>query len=73
MFEVDKEKCIHCGLCIKDCSAKALMFDENQTPIIDEKRCFKCQHCLAVCPVGAISVCEKDLKIPIKFIRKILK
>lgn len=59
MFEVDKEKCIHCGLCIKDCSAKALRFDENQTPIIDEKRCFKCQHCLAVCPVGAISVCGK--------------
>ncbi len=59
MFEVDKDKCIHCGLCVKDCSAKALQFDDDKFPQIDEKRCFKCQHCLAVCPVGAISVCDK--------------
>lgn len=59
MFEIDKEKCIHCGLCIKDCSAKALEFDEEKFPVINEKRCFKCQHCLAICPVGAISVCDK--------------
>lgn len=60
MFEIDKNKCINCGLCIKDCSAKALQFDENKFPMIDEKRCFKCQHCLAVCPVGALSVCGKS-------------
>lgn len=59
MFEVDKEKCIHCGLCIKDCSANALNFNEEQIPVIDENKCFKCQHCLAVCPSGAISVCGK--------------
>lgn len=59
MFEVDKEKCIHCGLCIKDCSAKALQFNDENVPEIDEKKCFECQHCLAVCPVGAISVCGK--------------
>lgn len=59
MFEIDKEKCIHCGLCVKDCSAYAIKFDEDKFPVMDEKRCFKCQHCLAICPVGAISVCEK--------------
>lgn len=62
MFEIDKEKCIHCGLCIKDCSALALKFDENKIPQIDENRCFKCQHCLAVCPTGALSVCNKHPK-----------
>ena len=60
MFEVDKEKCVHCGLCIQDCSAKALKFNDDKFPEIDEKKCFKCQHCLAVCPVGAISVCGKN-------------
>lgn len=59
MFEIDKEKCIHCGKCIQDCSAKALQFDDEKFPVINEKRCFKCQHCLAVCPVGAVSVCNK--------------
>lgn len=60
MFEVDKEKCIHCGLCVKDCSANALNLNGDKFPEIDEKKCFKCQHCLAVCPVGAISVCGKN-------------
>ena len=60
MFEVDKEKCIHCGLCVRDCSANALKFNDEQFPEIDENKCFKCQHCLAVCPVGAISVCGKN-------------
>lgn len=59
MFEIDKEKCIHCGLCIKDCSAKALEFGEDKIPVINEKKCFKCQHCLAICPTGALSVCGK--------------
>ena len=48
MFEIDKEKCIHCGLCVKDCSPKALQFNDEKIPVIDEKKCFKCQHCLAV-------------------------
>lgn len=60
MFKIDEEKCIHCGLCIKDCSADAIEFNENKIPVMDEKKCFKCQHCMAICPVGALSVCDKD-------------
>ncbi len=59
MFEINKEKCVHCGKCINDCSANALSFDVENFPVIDEQKCFKCQHCLAVCPVGAVSVCGK--------------
>ena len=73
MFEVDKEKCIHCGLCVKDCSAKALKFDDEQFPEIDEKKCFKCQHCLAVCPVGAISVCGKNPETKMQKLKDMLK
>lgn len=60
---VDRDKCISCGLCIKDCIAYALEFDENNKPRFcdnGENRCIKCQHCLAVCPVGAISICNKN-------------
>lgn len=60
-FCVDESKCIHCGLCVKDCIAKVIDFDENKIPhVSDEKRCIGCQHCLAICPVGAISVMDKN-------------
>ena len=62
-FKVDEEKCIHCGLCIKDCMPKVLTFNENKIPqVIDEreKNCMKCQHCLCICPAGAISILDKS-------------
>lgn len=61
-FIVDKEKCIHCGLCVKDCIANAIEMGENNAPKVahnGEKKCIKCQHCLAICPTGAISVLGK--------------
>lgn len=58
-LKIDTEKCIHCGLCVKDCSVKVLEFDENKIPRVAqgcEKSCMACQHCLAICPTGALSV-----------------
>lgn len=58
---VDENKCIHCGLCIKDCVGKCLEFDENKIPFMaKEKNCISCQHCLAICPEGALSFCGKN-------------
>ena len=60
---IDENKCIHCGLCVKDCTAGVLEQKENEVPHIaenGEKRCIKCQHCLAVCPTGALSIFGKN-------------
>lgn len=60
-FKVDKTKCIHCGLCAKDCIAAVITMDENNNPVASaSQRCIKCQHCLSICPVGAISVFDKN-------------
>ena len=62
-FIVDKDKCIHCGLCETDCGSKIITHDGEKFPIIlpeYEKHCMKCQHCLAICPAGAISICDKN-------------
>ena len=37
-FKVDKDKCIGCGLCVKDCMPKILVLDENKNPQVVEER-----------------------------------
>lgn len=62
-LKIDENKCIHCKLCINDCIANSLEFDENKIPRFaqgGENRCIKCQHCLAICPVGALSILNKN-------------
>lgn len=62
-LKIDKEKCIHCGKCIKDCVAGNLEFNENKYPVWTkdgENRCIKCQHCFAICPTGALSLLNKS-------------
>lgn len=57
-LKIDEEKCIHCGMCVKDCTIKCLELNEG-TPQFKkdtEGSCIKCQHCLAVCPTGALSI-----------------
>lgn len=55
---VDKEKCIHCGACIRDCIVNCIRFDSEKIPCYvprGDEKCVACQHCFAVCPTGALS------------------
>ncbi|MBQ7733903.1 MAG: nitroreductase family protein [Synergistaceae bacterium] len=64
-ISVNKDKCIHCGMCIKDCIVKCLKFNSDSEKIPEysengDKMCVGCQHCMAVCPVGALSFGGRD-------------
>ena len=60
-IEINQEKCIKCGLCIKDCIAKCIEFNEEKVPYMaHQERCISCQHCLAICPTGALSFNNKS-------------
>ena len=56
-IEVSKNKCIHCGRCIRDCIVSCLKFDGEKIPVYSDGgvSCVMCQHCMAVCPMGALS------------------
>lgn len=49
--EIDKQTCIECGLCIKNCPVDAISDDF----VIDKEICTRCNSCIEVCPVEAIS------------------
>ena len=55
-FHLQKDLCISCGLCARDCVSGIIHMHEDFPIVEDEIKCLRCGHCLAVCPQGAISV-----------------
>ncbi len=61
-FVIDKEKCIGCGKCAKNCPADTIHKTDYTAPghklasyVIDQSKCIKCGACLSGCKFGAIS------------------
>jgi len=58
MIQVDREKCVKCGACVRDCIVEILKPGADGFPAVApelERYCLNCQHCLAVCPRGAVT------------------
>ncbi len=56
LFELNREECVRCGLCVRDCAFGALRTDDSNYPTLaNPTRCMRCQHCFAICPKGAIT------------------
>lgn len=49
-------KCINCGLCAKQCPAKAINADNLK--VTDSKKCISCMRCVVKCPQSARKVNE---------------
>ena len=56
MINIDQNKCIKCGSCIKDCFNNNIYKDENGTVTVKSDKCILCGHCVAVCPKDAVSI-----------------
>lgn len=66
--QVNKERCVKCGECMKSCPANAITM--NEFPEIDKEKCIECFCCQEICPNNAIKL-ERKLKYP--FLKKIYK
>lgn len=58
--EVNKSKCIKCGVCAAKCPAKSITL--NPYPTFDRNKCIMCYCCHELCPEGAIYL-KKRIKL----------
>ena len=59
MIQIDKERCIGCGLCAQDCIAANIRVENGKAVVLQE--CLTCGHCAAVCPQQAVSIPQYDM------------
>lgn len=53
--QIDTEKCVGCGNCVKDCPGHALEMEDGKARM-KNPLCISCAHCVAICPVHAVSM-----------------
>lgn len=58
-IEINRDKCIGCGACVRDCITYSLKLGADSIANIEQESCISCQHCFAVCPTGAITIDNK--------------
>lgn len=61
MMIVNKDKCIGCNLCIKECPVRDIELIDGKANM-KSLACFKCGHCVAICPKNAVSTDEYNME-----------
>ena len=59
LYNVDRERCIRCGICVRLCPSKIIEADGEKHPFVaaeKEKRCIRCGQCVAFCPSSCNSL-----------------
>ena len=59
MVTVDRDQCIGCGLCEKDCVNGSIRVVDGKA--VPPEICRLCGHCVAICPRAAVSIPEYDM------------
>ncbi len=57
-ISISADKCVGCGMCVKDCVASALYIEDGKAKL--RSGCIECGHCFAICPAGAIDMPDYD-------------
>jgi NAD-dependent dihydropyrimidine dehydrogenase PreA subunit len=58
---VDKNRCVACGVCVKECPKKAVSVWKGCYAAVAEELCVGCGKCAKVCPAGCIEVKEREV------------
>lgn len=56
----DKNQCVACGVCMKECPMNAVSIWKGCFAVIDKAICIGCGKCARSCPVGCISAIDRE-------------
>lgn len=57
----DKDKCINCMICVKQCSNGVHKYLRDKDKLIaDDSKCVNCHRCVAFCPTRALKIVKSD-------------
>ena len=56
---IDKNRCVACGACTKECPKQAISIHKGCYALVDGALCVGCGKCEKVCPVGCIELKER--------------
>lgn len=63
-LDIDRDKCVECGLCTSVCKIRALSLDKKDWSLVfDASRCIGCSRCIPICPTRALSSRTGDLDV----------
>ena len=52
---VDRNICVACGACTKECPRSAISVFRGCYAVVDKQICIGCGKCAGICPAGCIS------------------
>lgn len=65
-FEVvrNKDRCIACRVCERQCANEVHRFDSDLGVMLsDEAKCVNCQRCVSLCPTHALKIVKSDCRL----------
>jgi len=62
---IDKNKCVGCGICVRECPVDAISMKEERA-VIDMEKCIRCGKCHDICPQEAVRHDSERIPLEIK-------
>ncbi len=59
---VDKERCVACGVCTKECPKAAIAIWRGCYAAVDKDICVGCGKCAGSCPAGCILTVDREVE-----------
>ena len=58
-INIDKSKCVKCGMCVKNCQSNSIDIENG---IVQNETCVKCFKCVGTCKLNAINYKKDNIK-----------